>query len=439
MNVRISVGLWLSKRTLSILCLLIFSLATTPVFALDKVSLQLSFFHQFQSAGYYAALEKGYYRDLGLDVTIVEGAGGNESIERVLSGASQFGVGSSSLLLERHAGKPLVVLGVIFQHSANILLVPKSGPTQTIHDVIGKPMMLSAQSEEVTAYLKKEGISLSLLIMLKHSFNPNDLINGKTYGFSAYATNETDLLDQVGFAYQSYTPRSAGIDFYGDNLFTTELQIQRNPARVKAFREASMRGWHYAMNHQEELADLILKKYSKRNTREHLLYEARKMTDLVQPELVEIGYMNPGRWKHMAEVYADIGMLPENVQLDGFMYEQNPHADYQWLYRVFGGVFLLVMMAWLIHLKRLNQERQLAQTNLKASEERYRRLFSESTMAQVVYDIDDLKILTVNETYLQMLGYQLHEVVGRSVDFAFGLKLCFSIISMLKEIPSFFK
>ena len=41
------------------------------------------------------------------------------------------------------------------------------------------------------------------------------------------------------------------------------------------------------------MADLILAKYSKRNTRDHLLYEARKMTDLVQPEMVEIGYMNP--------------------------------------------------------------------------------------------------------------------------------------------------
>ena len=119
MNLRIPVGACLLKRTLSILCLLVFSLATPSGFALDKVSLQLSFFHQFQSAGYYAALEKGYYRDLGLDVSIIEGVGGHESIDSVLSGASQFGIGSSSLLLERHAGKPVVVLGVIFQHSAN--------------------------------------------------------------------------------------------------------------------------------------------------------------------------------------------------------------------------------------------------------------------------------------------------------------------------------
>ena len=354
MNLRRPIARWLPRRTFSLLSLLIFSLVTSPALALDKVKLQLKYLHQFQFAGYYAAVEKGYYRELGLDVGIVEGAGGHEPLESVVSGQSQFGVGSSSLLIERNAGKPVVVLGVIFQHSPYVLLVPKSGPTQTIHDIIGKAVMLSAQSEELTAYLKKEGISLSKLVTLQHSFNPDDLISGKTYGFSAYVTNETDVLDKAGFAYQAYTPRSAGIDFYGDNLFTTEQQIQQHPARVKAFREASMRGWHYAMNHQEELVDLILAKYSQRNTREHLLYEARKMTDLMQPELVEIGYMNPGRWKHIGEVYADLGMLPKDLQLNGFLYEQNPRTDYRWLYRSLFGIFLLAIVAWLIHLKRLS-------------------------------------------------------------------------------------
>ena len=63
-----------------------------------------------------------------------------------------------------------------------------------------------------------------------------------------------DYLDRVGFPYDVYSPRAAGIDFYGDNLFTTEKEIALHPARVKAFRAASMRGWVYAMSHQEEIS-----------------------------------------------------------------------------------------------------------------------------------------------------------------------------------------
>ncbi len=56
-----------------------------------------------------------------------------------------------------------------------------------------------------------------------------------------------------------FSPRSVGIDFYGDNLFTSAAELRKNPARVKAFREASLKGWAYAMEHPEEIAELICK------------------------------------------------------------------------------------------------------------------------------------------------------------------------------------
>jgi len=364
-------ALWLFhiSRTLPFLVAAI-CLASRPVAAAEHVHLQLKYLHQFQFAGYYAALEKGYYRDAGLDVQIEPGSSGNEPMEKVMSGSGEYGVGSSSLLLQRYAGKPVVVLAVVFQHSPYVLLAPHTGPTQTIHDIIGKRVMLAAQSEELIAYLKREDISLDQLHLIEHSFNPDDLIDGKTYGFSAYATNETDYLDQAGFIYQAYSPRSAGIDFYGDNLFTSEKEVRQHPARVKAFRDASMRGWQYAMSHQEEMVDLILQKYTQRNKREHLLYEARQMVPLVQPVLVEIGYMNPGRWQHIGNTYADLGMLPRNMTLDGFMYDPNPRPDLRWLYAILAALTLTTAGASTIHFRRLASERAAARQRISESEER---------------------------------------------------------------------
>ncbi len=178
---------WFTAWGITLVCLV-----CTSAHALEPINLQLKYLHQFQFAGYYAALEKGYYRDAGLDVTIAEGHTGDEPLTNVLAGTSQFGVGSSGLLLARQAGKPVVVLGVIFQHSPYVLLAPQTGPTQGIHDIIGKRVMLAPQSEDLVAYLKKEGISVSDFTKVEHSFNPEDLISGKVYGFSAYATNETD-------------------------------------------------------------------------------------------------------------------------------------------------------------------------------------------------------------------------------------------------------
>ncbi|MBK9502325.1 MAG: ABC transporter substrate-binding protein [Leptospiraceae bacterium] len=325
----------------------------TPCFALDRIHLQLKWYHQFQFAGYYAAIEKGYYSDVGLDVQLVETPNGDEALENVLSRKYQFGTGNSGILLNRQAGKPVVVIAVIFQHSPDVLITSKINSVQSIHDILAKPVMLSRQSFEILAYLKKEGIATNDFIKLEHSFNFDDLLKGKVYGMNGYSTDQPFYLENVHFAYQVFSPRSAGIDFYGDNLFTSEKEIQEYPERVKAFREASLLGWQYAMSNQEEIVDLILEKYSKRMTRNHLLYEAKQMVSLVQPVLVELGYMNPGRWRHIAEVYADLGMLSEDVNLEEFIYDPNPRPNLKLFYQTLGGLLFIGLVVWIIQRRRL--------------------------------------------------------------------------------------
>src|SRR5580700_1275028 len=98
-------------------------LAWHPAAALDQVSLQLKWKHQFQFAGYYAALEQGFYRNAGLDVSIREGGPDIDVAETVAGGKANFGVCNSSVLRERAMGHRLVVLAAIFQHSPAIILV----------------------------------------------------------------------------------------------------------------------------------------------------------------------------------------------------------------------------------------------------------------------------------------------------------------------------
>src|SRR5437762_836205 len=85
-------------------------LASHPAAALDPVSLQLKWKHQFQFAGYYAALEQGFYHNAGLDVTIREGGPGIDVAETIASGKADFGVCGASVLREWSMGRRLVVL-----------------------------------------------------------------------------------------------------------------------------------------------------------------------------------------------------------------------------------------------------------------------------------------------------------------------------------------
>ena len=113
--------------------------------ALDAVTLQLKWRHNFQFAGYYAAQEKGYYRDVGLDVSFREAHPGDNPVQAVIDGKAQFGVGSSSLLLARNAGAPVVVLAAMFQHSSQVLITSQRMQSQGIHDLLDKRVMLDSQ------------------------------------------------------------------------------------------------------------------------------------------------------------------------------------------------------------------------------------------------------------------------------------------------------
>ncbi|QYF95372.1 EAL domain-containing protein [Massilia sp. PAMC28688] len=406
---------WFLAPHAAVLALLMCS--CLPAHALDKVRLQLKHTHQFQFAGYYAALEKGYYRDAGLDVQIAEGRSGNEPERRVIDGSADYGVGSSSLLLARAAGKPVVVLGVILQHSPYTLLVRKSGAQSSIQDIVGKRVMIGSltdeltQADELMAYLKKEGIAVNSLVRVEHTYKVSDFIEGKVDAMSAYVTNEPDYLEREGFQYDTYSPRAAGIDFYGDNLFTSEREIANHPQRVKAFRAASMKGWAYAMAHQEEIADLILARYTRRHDRQHLLFEARQMEALVQPVLVEIGYMNPNRWRHIASVYADLGMLPRDLSFDGFLYDASPHAERKvWLNRLLVGVAVALLGGAGVHLTLLARERQRAQTAIRKGELRFRTMFEEAPMGLALIDAASGRFTDINPRYAEITGRSLADI-----------------------------
>jgi len=421
------------------------------VLAKDAVTLQLKWHHAFQFAGYYAAVEKGYYRDAGLEVVLREAKPGDDPVRKVLDGEAQYGVGNSSLLLARKAGKPVVVLAAIFQHSPAVFIAAQKTDTQGIQDLAGKRVMIEPQSDELLAYLKREGIALDRIQRVEHSFEPQDLIDGKVDAISAYVTNEPYFLDRAGFAYRAYTPRSVGIDFYGDNLFTTEQEIRKHPQEVRAFREASLRGWRYAMAHPDEIADLIVSRYSQAKPREFYLFEAQRMAELLRTDLIEIGYLNPGRWRHIADTYADIGLLPRDFALDGFLYAVDSRSDRNWLYLV--GALLVAISAVTVHTLRTNRrlartlaEKRVVHQALRESEERHRLLGDNAS--DVIWTMDlDGHFTYVSPSVEKLRGYTSAEVMKQSLHEALtpesaaiameGLGRCIAAIKAGLPVPEF--
>ncbi len=315
------------RPPLSLLCALLLCLSRFA--GAEPIHLQLRWHHQFQFAGYYAAIEQGYYREAGLDVVIHPGSPGVTPVAEVLTGRAHYGVANSELLLQRLRGQPLVALASVFQHSSSILLSRKERCATTPHDLIGRKVMLMDRQVDADflAMFKNEGIADSAIELLPSSYQINDLAEGKVDAFNAYRTNEPFYLTQQGIGYCVLDPRSYGVDFYSDILFTSEEELRQHPERVRAFTAASLKGWRYAMQHPEEIITLLRHKYDVPKSAEHLRYEAETMRSLILPEVIEIGHMNPGRWEHMADTFVRVGMVRDKRWLDGFLHQPDPQAE----------------------------------------------------------------------------------------------------------------
>ncbi len=397
-----------SRRLLILMCLICLVAAPYTADAQNSrtpVTLQLKWQHQFQFAGYYAANTQGFYRDAGLDVEIVPATESVDPIQAVINGDADFGVGTSELVLWRSRGAPVVVLGVIFQHSPLLLLAPQRDDIDSLHSLIGKRVAIEPNSAELLAYLHDEGIDISQLDVVDHGFSPTGLIDGSLDAMSAYSSDEPFLLQQEGLGYMTFSPRSAGIDFYGDVLFTTEAVIQQHPERVQAFLDASMAGWRYAFDNEEAMIDYIYNDLSQRHSREHLAFEAEQMRRLILPDLIEPGYMVEGRWRYILDTYQRVGLLHTPFTVTDMLYQPNLEPDLSPIYSglaIAGGLTLLVGLVSLrfyrlyAQLRRQSREREQAQALLAESERRYRSLIESAPFPVVITGLSDHRLRYMN-------------------------------------------
>ena len=327
---------------------------------LRPVTIQLKWFHQFQFAGFYQAQAQGYFRDAGLDVTLLEGRPDFDPVDAVIDRKAEFGVGCAELVLARANGMPVVAVAAIFQHSPFIVIAKTD--VVSIHDLVGKRMMIEPHSAELFTYLWSEHVLPQSIVALPHTGNPLALEGSEVDALTAYVTDEPFLLNEAGVRYRVFDPKTSGVDFYGDTLFTRDDVVQHNPELVRKVRTAVIKGWSYALSHQSETIDLILDKYSKRKSRAALSFEAQVVQKLAVPEMVEIGYMNPGRWQFIADSFLKVGMTSNKVNVNGFLFDNHPPVDLLPFYLGLGGISLVAAIAalvatWMRRLNRkLNQE-----------------------------------------------------------------------------------
>ena len=291
--------------------------------ALKSVSLQLKWKYQFQFAGFIVAKEKGFYRDVGLDVTMKEHDESIDIINDVSSAKSDFGIGDASLVYASLKGKPISAMMAIFQDSPFVLMGLKSKDINTLEDLNWKNIAL---------YGGVDGFAVKTMLRaknIKYAVKPpiytlDKLISGEVDMMSAYISNEPYIAKSQNIDVIVFHPKDYGFDSYGDILYTSKNMTENYPDTVNKMNEATYRGWEYAFSHIDEVVDLIYEKYNTLNkTKEALKYEANTLKEL-SGYGENFGELNTEKIKSIAQIY---NLMNKNFYkldvLDDFIYNSS--------------------------------------------------------------------------------------------------------------------
>ncbi len=285
------------------------SLQADPV-EKEPVRIALKWFYQYQFAGYIMAKEKGFYDELGLDVTLIERDPGKNHIMEVINGNAEYGVADSSILLYRARKHPVKLVSTIFQHNAMVMIAKRESGIISPYEMKGKRISYQEGVDDAifTTMFEYAGITTNDFTKLPMDFSYEKLIDGEIDVIAAYITDQPYWIRKRGIELNIINPLSYGIDLYGDNLFTTEQEINRHPERVEKIRQATIKGWKYALAHKEETVNVILKKYKPSLDFDQLMYEAQTTERLISPEHVKLGYTSQDRFYIIANVYRNVNI-----------------------------------------------------------------------------------------------------------------------------------
>lgn len=346
--------------------------------AAEKVVLQLHGPPQFEFAGYYAALWKGFYDEAGLSVEIKPGeskagagpgAAGVDAVREVTEGRAQFGTGGGEVVVRTAQGQPLLLLAPIFQRSgAGIYYRAEddfASPGALADVKVGRLPASDLLDIELVTALKAEGLSPEKLksVPLEPGRHVAALVDRRVEAVPGSAWDLPWQAHEKGLAVKVINPADYRVEFYGDTLFTVRRYADAKPAVARAFRAASLKGWEYALTHQDEIADRLLADLPRlpgiSDASGFIHYQAELARALARFPAVALGHSNPDRWNRIQASLLQSGAVLRTADPGEFVYDPDAAARSRTDNRAFlllgatlAAALLVTLWFWARHRRR---------------------------------------------------------------------------------------
>ena len=281
---------------------------TTPT----PVKLQLQWFAQAQFAGYYAAKDKGFYKDQCLDVTILEGGVDIVPQTELAQGNADFAIAwVPKALASREQGAGITNVAQVFQKSGTLQVSWADSNIKTAADFKGKKIgnWGFGNEFEVFAAISKAGLDPAADVeLVQQQFDMKGLLSREIDAAEAMTYNEyAQLLEtknpDTGKLYQpsdfnAISYEAEGVGMLQDAIWANQEKLASDAdyqATTQKFVQASLQGWIYCRDNAQECADIVTKNGSKLGA-SHQLWMMNEVNKLIWPSPQGVGVMDPAKW-----------------------------------------------------------------------------------------------------------------------------------------------
>lgn len=290
----------------------------------DKVTVQLSWFHGVEYAGFYSAIEKGYYADENIEVTLNPGGPELNPIDEVNNGNAQFGIGQGdSLITARANGQNFVAVATIFRNNPLAITSLKEDNIQKPEDLVGKTvgtysLDLSNYSDLLfLAFMSRTGLDKASMnyALIQDFEGANEIKAGNMDAMSGmFATDQQVMTRNAGDEISMMYYKDYGVEVYINSIFVTDEFKNSNPDLITRFLRATFKGYQYALENPDEVAALALQ-YDETLDLAYQQDAMKAQIPFIDTGNAPIGSMDESVWQSTSDILLEFGLLSAPVDL----------------------------------------------------------------------------------------------------------------------------
>jgi len=319
---------FLPSALLSLSCLLagcgdssIPSEASSGTPELAKVVLQTDWMPQPEHGGFYQALAKGYYREAGLDVTLLPGGPNAMSVQKILRGRAHFAMNRADAVYSFNEREvPAIMVMATLQHDPQSVMLHASNPIDSLSELDGQSVMAIPGLSWIRWVEARYGITLNII---PHDFGMERFLEDPSFIQQCLLTNEPFYIRKAGVEPKVLPLRESGFDPY-HGVYCLRSFAKNNPELVRRFVHASVRGWRDFIQGDPKAAFALIAERNSRMTSEFMNFSRGEMIsrDLVTGKADDgddTGQLDPDRLVQLARRLHELGIT-----------EQHPADAPQW-------------------------------------------------------------------------------------------------------------